>query len=180
MNVASGPFVIATVVLVIGGVSKLVHPVDTANALRAIGLPSASNLVRLGGATEGAIGLWAIVAGSRISAAFVALSYTAFTGFVIVVLVRGLPISSCGCLGKVDTPPTRAHVVVNLVFTLAALSLAVEPGERLADGLGDQPLSGIPFVVLAVIGVVATFYVLTTLARRSADPGSSDQPASSR
>ena len=106
MSVLAGPFVIASALLALGGAFKAVDPADTAYALRALGLPHAALLVRAGGAAEVVIGVGALAVGGPVFAALVALSYLAFAGFVVVALHSGSPISSCGCFGKVDTPPS--------------------------------------------------------------------------
>ena len=65
--------------------------------------------------------------GGPVFAALVAVSYLAFAGFVVVALRSGAPISSCGCFGKVDTPPSLVHVVIDLVLAAVA---AVGRGRR--------------------------------------------------
>ena len=165
MNIAAGPFLIASTLLVLGGVLKALRPVDTANALRGVGVPFGPGLVRLGGVAEAALGIWAITTGDRWSAILVAVSYVAFTGFVVVALVRHVPIASCGCFGKADAPPSLVHVGVNLVACLAALAVAVDPGVGLREVLADQPLAGLPFLLLVATGVFLTFIALTLLPR---------------
>ena len=115
MSVLAGPFVIASALVVLGGVFKAIDPADTAYALRALGLPHAALLVRAGGAAEVLIGLGALVVGGPVFATLVALAYLAFAAFVVVALRSGSPISSCGCFGKVDTPPSSVHVVIDLL-----------------------------------------------------------------
>ncbi len=165
MTIAAGPFVIAAALLAIGGVLKAIKPGDTANALRGVGLPAGALLVRVGGVAEAAIGVWALVTADRAAAVLVALSYLAFTGFVVVALVRGAPIASCGCFGKADTPPSWVHVGVNLVAVVAAVVVAIDPGVGLGDLLADQPLAGVPFVLLTLTGLFLAFLALTLLPR---------------
>jgi len=165
MNIAAGPFLIASTLLVLGGVLKALRPVDTANALRGVGVAFGPGVVRLGGVAEAALGVWAITTGDRWSAILVALSYLAFTGFVVVALVRHAPIASCGCFGKADAPPSLVHVGVNLVACLAAVAVAVDPVVGLREVLADQPLAGAPFLLLVVTGVFLTFIALTLLPR---------------
>ena len=165
MNAATGPFAIAAALLALGGVAKAFRPVDTANALAAVGVSVHRNLVRVGGALEAAIGLGALATGSRSLAALVAVSYLAFTMFVLVALNRGTPISSCGCFGKADTPPSRVHVVLNLAAAGAALAIVVQPTSGFVDVVAGQPLAGVPCVLLVVTGVVAAMTALTVLPR---------------
>ena len=165
MNAAAGPFTIAALLLAAGGVAKAIAPRDTANALRALGLPGAPAIVRVGGVAEAAIGAYAIVTADRIAAALVALSYVAFAGFVALALRRDAPIATCGCFGKADTPPSVVHLVVNLGAAAAALVVAIDPGDGIGDVIGDQPLAGVPFVFLVLTGVYLAFLSLTLLPR---------------
>ena len=100
--------------------------------------------------------------------ALVALSYLAFAGFVVVALRSGSPISSCGCFGKIDTPPSIVHVVLDLAFAGVAAAAAVVGDVALPDVLGDQPLLGIPFLMLLVIGCSLVFLAFTSLPKTMA------------
>jgi hypothetical protein len=165
MTVTAGPFMIAAILVAAGGALKALRPRDTGNALRAVGVGVPDWVVRVGGAAEAVIGVYAIVAGDRWSAFLVAASYLAFTLFVLVALRRGTPIASCGCFGKIDTPPSVVHVVVDLAFAVAALVVVVDPGVGIADVIADQPLAGVPFAVLVAIGTSFAFLALTALPR---------------
>jgi hypothetical protein len=168
VTIAVGPFVIAAALLAIGGGLKAIEPGDTANALRGVGLPVGAWAVRAGGVAEVAVGVWALATGAHAAAILVALSYVAFTGFVLVALVRDAPIASCGCFGKADTPPSWVHIGVNLVAVAAAVVVAIDPGAGLGDVLADQPLAGIPFVLLTLTGMFLAFLALTLLPRTEA------------
>jgi hypothetical protein len=162
---AAGPFLIAATLLAVGGLLKAAHPSDTANALRAVGLPGAPLLVRVGGAAEAAVGLAALATGGRAAAALLAVSYTAFAAFVLVALRHGTPLASCGCFGKDDTPPTRLHAVLNAGAAVAGVAVALDPGAGLVDVMGSQPLAGVPFVLLLACGVGLAYLALTSLPR---------------
>ena len=173
MSVLAGPFTIAAVLLAIGGALKAVRPRDTAQALTAIGLRFPSSLpargaVRVGGAIETVIGVGALLTGGPVFAALVAASYLVFTIFVVVALRSGAPISSCGCFGKVDTPPSMVHVVIDLAAAAVAVGAAVVGDVALPDVLGDQPLLGIPFLLLIVIGCSLVFLAFTSLPKTMA------------
>jgi hypothetical protein len=114
------PTLAAAALLAVAGAPKVVRPHDTRRALRSVGVPVPAVVVRLGGLAEVAIGVIAIVAGGRIVDALVAASYLTFTGFVVVALRTGGVVASCGCVGRPDTPPTVAHVVVTSLFAVAA------------------------------------------------------------
>jgi hypothetical protein len=168
MTLAAGPFAIAAALLVAGGAAKAARPGDTANALGAVGLPRSVLLVRVGGLGEAAVGVAALAVGNRTTAVLVALSYAAFTVFVVVALRSGAPIASCGCFGKADTPPTRLHVAVNLGAVAAAVAVAMQPSAGLGVVLPRQPLAGVPFVALVACGVSLSFLLLSNLPRTMA------------
>jgi hypothetical protein len=116
----AAPTLAAAALLVVAGAPKVLRPHDTRRALRSVGIPAPAVVIRLGGAVEVAIGLLAIIQGGHAADAMVAASYLGFTGFVIVALRSGGVVASCGCIGRPDTPPTVAHVVVTALFAAAA------------------------------------------------------------
>jgi hypothetical protein len=116
----AAPTLAAAALLAVAGAPKVVRPLDTWRALRSVGAPVPVLAVRIGGAVEVAVGLLAILQGGRVADALVAASYLGFTGFVIVALRKGGVVASCGCIGRPDTPPTVAHVVVTALFAVAA------------------------------------------------------------
>ena len=165
MTLAAGPFAIAATLLLVGGLAKAWRPTDTAHALRGLGAPIPRLAVRLAGLVEAAIGLWALALGDRTSAILVALSYLAFSVFVVVALARHAPIASCGCFGRLDTPPSTLHVILDLGALLAAVAVAFEPGVGLSRVLRDQPLAGGPFLLLVITGTFVAFVAMTLLPR---------------
>ena len=106
--------------------AKLARPAGTQQALRTQGLPSSVAVVRLLGAVELAVAVEAL-AGTRLGAASLAVAYAGFTGFVLLALVRGRPLTSCGCFGQPDLPPTWAHPLVTAGFALAGVAGALAP-----------------------------------------------------
>jgi hypothetical protein len=161
----AGPFAIVAALLALGGASKAVQPADTAGALRGLGLPHGAALVRVGGVAELVIGVGALVTGARPFAVLVAVSYAGFAGFVALALRRGAPIGSCGCFGRAETPPSRTHIVVDLAATLVAVAVAVDPVGGVTDVVADQPLLGLPFLLLVGVGVYLVYLTLTLLPR---------------
>lgn len=173
MSVLAGPFAIATVLLAVGGAAKALRPRDTAQAVTAIGIRFPAFLparvaVRVGGAIELAIGVAALLVGGPVLGVLVALSYGAFAAFVVVALRTGAPISSCGCFGKVDTPPSLVHVVLDVAFAGVAAVAAFVGGVALPDVLSEQPLAGVPFVMLVVIGCSLVFLAFSSLPKAMA------------
>jgi len=121
----SGPTLALLGLLALAGGMKVASPDLTSGALRAAGLPHARVFVRGIGLVEVVIGVSGIVLGSSIVAFSAAAFYAGFAWFVFHVLRHRLPISSCGCFGAAETPPSRNHLIVNigavLVLTVAGL-----------------------------------------------------------
>jgi hypothetical protein len=165
MTVLAGPFAIAAAVLALGGALKAMDPADTAHALTNLGLPGGRTLVRVGGAIEVAVAIGALVTGNAVLIAIVAASYVVFAVVVLVALRSGKPLSSCGCLGKIDTPPSLVHVGIDLVSAGVAAAAAFAATSEIAipDVLDEQPLFGVPFVFLVVIGTGLVLVALTDL-----------------
>ncbi len=169
MNVLAGPATAAAVLLVVGGASKVVRPGNTTNALEALRLPGHPAAVRLLAAAEIVVGVAAVAAGGRLAWLLVAASYLGFAGFVLVAMRREGAARSCGCFGAPGTPPTTAHVLVTLTASAAAFASALgsQPGSLLG-ALRDQPLFGLPFVVLTGCCVWFAYAALAVLPRTSA------------
>jgi hypothetical protein len=140
-----------------------------------MGLPGrlslVAGLVRVGGAAEAAVGAAALLtSGSalRILALVVAASYAGFAAVVVLALAQGAAVSSCGCFGATDTPPTVAHVVVDAGAALSALAVAMGPGGGLRGVMASQPLDGIPLALLVVVACYLAWLALTALPRAGA------------
>jgi uncharacterized membrane protein len=168
VTVLAALFAVAATVLLLGGALKAVRTSDTVGALAALGVTVAPIVVSVGGLGEAVLGAAALTIGGRVTAALVAASYLAFAVFVIVALVRGAPISSCGCLGRIDTPPTVTHLVIDLAGAAVAIAVAVVPDAAPVEVLDDQPLLGIPFTLAVAVGVAVVLALLAALPRRHA------------
>lgn len=144
------------------------RPADTARAMARMGLPSARPLVRLGGAAEVAVGSAALLVGGRLTSALVAASYLAFSIVVAFALRSGDPLSSCGCFGRPDTPPTRVHLAVTGLLALAAAVAVLRPPKALLDDVLSAPGTGVPLLLLAALGTGLSWLVLAVLPTLSA------------
>ena len=114
------------------------------------------------GAVETAVGAYAIVFGDWIAGLAIVLFYAAFSVFVANALVRGLPVASCGCFGKEDTPPTWIHIAITMLGMAAGVTAIVSPpGDVVEVVSGDANL----LIFLAMTGIAFSFaYIsLTTL-----------------
>lgn len=163
MDVLAGPYLAAAALLVAAGGAKLLDPLPLVRALRSVGLPASGGLVRVGAAAELLLGLSAAGTGARLPAAGVALSYAAFSAFVLVALRRGGVLASCGCFGKADTPPTATHVAVTVGLAAVAAAVAVRPLGALPDLLAAQPGRGVPLLVATGAVAVTAYLVLALL-----------------
>ena len=152
----TAPFLAATVLLGAAGLAKAVRPGDTANALQAAQLPVGRNLVRIGSLVEVAVAVVALAVPGPVTAALVAAAYLMFTAFIVVALRRGWALSSCGCFGRSDSPPTRLHAVLNAGAAGSAVWWALAwPGRDGVSQLGRlfyrQSWHGGPLVLVTLV-----------------------------
>ena len=170
MGTWSGPFLIAALLLAAAGIAKTVDPTMTVGALRGVGLGIPPLVVRAVGAFEAALAVAAAATGDPVLVFGVAGSYLVFALFVAVALARRLPIGTCGCFGKIDAPPSWIHVAVNLGAAASAIAVGVaDGGGGIAGVVRDQPLAGLPFLVLVVVGAYAAFTALTVVPKLGAN-----------
>jgi hypothetical protein len=114
--------------LVASGIPKLRHPAGTVIALRSVGLTGvgAATAVLLT-IVEIVTGSAAVVLGGRWADAGVSVLYLGFSVFLVLALRRSTP--SCGCTGRVDTPPTLAHLVMTTLFAVGSAAAVVDGGK---------------------------------------------------
>lgn len=163
MHPLSGPYLIAMSVLALGGLLKVVRPADTANAMRAMNLPASEGLARLMGIGEISIAFGAVIVPGPVLPTVAGLAYIAFTMFVAAALLRRIPIQSCGCFGRVDTPPSLAHVVVNLAAATTAFAFAATAHQTIASQLSEHAKEAVPLLALSGVGVYLVYAALTAL-----------------
>jgi hypothetical protein len=133
MEPATAPLLVAAALLLAAGLPKVRRPAPATGALRSVGVRVPEAAVRVGGAAEAALGAAALLTGAPAYAAAVAASYAGFSAFLVAALARGGAVSSCGCLGRPDTPPTRTHLAVTLALAAAAATAAVAGASGLLD-----------------------------------------------
>lgn len=156
MPIHAGPVLALAALLVVAGASKLRDPAPTAGALAAAGFPHHRVAVIVLGVVEIGLGTAVIAFGDGYAALAAGAVYGGFAWFVVVALRRRLPIASCGCLGAIDTPPSRVHLVLDLVAVALLVSAWVQPIGPLGGLPGQPPDVVVPF--LAFTGV--TVYLL--------------------
>lgn len=158
----TGPVLVAAVLLALAAPGKVRRPDDTVRALRAVRLPASRTAVRALAAGELALAAAVLLVPSRPVLALLALTYLGFGGFVLAALRAGTPLASCGCFGRPDTPPTRAHLGVVLAAALAAAAAAVTGSASLVDVL-SSPWAGLPLLAVVAVGVALAWAVLAVL-----------------
>lgn len=163
MSPVAGPFFAAVLVLGAAGALKLARPDAARVALRAAGLPSSAAAVRVLGAGELAIAIWALGWGGRGAAAAVAAAYLGFAGFAEVVRRRSRGRAPCGCFGSSGAPLTSLHVAVDAVVAAVALAAVVRPVPGLIDAAADTPAAGVAFLGYTLLLAWLLQVVLTAL-----------------
>lgn len=167
---ALAPYLAACALLVVAGAAKAARPADTARALAGLGhglcLGPVTLAVRIGAGLEAALGAWGVAEPHRLEAALVALSYVAFAAVVALARVWGGALASCGCFGTPDTPPTRVHLVLDLLLGAASGAVAASSlSGNLPAVLAHQPGRGVPLVAGAMLLAWLAMAAMTALAR---------------
>jgi len=167
MGALAGPFVVAALILGLGGALEMIRPAATVGAMRAMGLPSSPLAVRVGAVAAVVVSAVAVVWPARAVALAVAVAYVFLSGFVLAALLRRTPLGSCGCFGRDDTPATTGHLVVNVGAAVVAAAVAVGPGPRGWESarLESRPLVVVLFAVFTVTATAFTYLSLTVLPR---------------
>lgn len=183
MPVHSGPVTAVMILLLVAGAQKVLDPSSTSGALRAARLPSSPILVRGLGSSEVATGVAFLVWGGPLPAAIGAVFYAGFAWFVINALARKLPISSCGCLGATETPPTMIHVAMNLGSLGLLASAAIIPVAPMGGLVGQELNVLIPYVLFTgatVYLLYALLAVLPLISKRARTGGATFLPVPRR
>ncbi len=94
------------------------------------------------------------------AAIVVAVAYGALT-VAALLLWRRAPETPCGCIGASTAPASGAHVAVNAGAAVAAAIAAFGP--RPFTVVADQPLGGVPFLVLVAVAAVSAALVADSL-----------------
>ncbi|MDE0139189.1 MAG: hypothetical protein OXM57_11355 [bacterium] len=138
-----------SLLLVFAGVAKLLYPRPAADLMGAIGFPARVWFARAAGGAElvlGATALAAIGSGPALVAAGV---YSLLAMVALLAVNRRL--SSCGCFGQVDSPPSWIHVIGNLFFAAVCVLVAgAGSSPRVWIGSATDHLAGAVALALAV------------------------------
>lgn len=162
MVALAGPYFIFATLLVVSGVPKLSNPAATTRALEGLGLPRKRWFGQAVGLVEIFVGIAAISVGGRFPAAAMAVLYLGFAGFILYGL-RSSKVSSCGCFGEGDTPPSRLHLGIDVAAAGVATVLVARPIGDITAIMTEVPWAGVPLLILIVIGTWLALMVLTLL-----------------
>jgi hypothetical protein len=115
--------VAAALLLLTSGLLKLKSAEPVRDALRTSGLPSERWVGFSIASVEIVTGLALLVVGTRTVQWFAVSLFAMFFFFLLSIKVRGLPLASCGCFGRDDTPLSSIHLVTTAFITaLLAIS----------------------------------------------------------
>lgn len=148
-------------VLLLTGFRKIQRPGDTSKALAAFGFPDRKIVGVLIGITEVVVGAVVLVTARDVAFVAQGVLYALFTSWVIWALVKDVPVESCGCLGKPDTPPYFGHVVLDLLASLVSFA-AIGSRTSLFEG---TVWSLVAQLVLLTAGVLLAWGILDHGAR---------------
>lgn len=157
-------FFATAALLVVSGIQKLGNPAPTAGALKSGGFPDRHSLVIGLALVEVAVGGGSLVVGDELFAWAQATLYAVFGGFVVLALGRKIPIASCGCFGRQDTPPTLIHLGVNTLAAAGAILHSRGPSQfGLTHVLAGQPLLGVPYLLFLMTTAYCLYLILSQL-----------------
>jgi hypothetical protein len=126
-------------------------------------LVSGSGVVYTLAVAEIGTGAISLLAGGAVAGWAMVVLYGGFGWFVAFALHRRIPISSCGCFGKVDTPPSVVHLFLNASGLAGGVWAALSHSSSLISVLGDQPVAGLPYLAFVAAGTYAAYLLLTAL-----------------
>jgi len=150
---------IFSLLLVVTGLAKLRRPEETSKALSAFGLPTHRLVGWALGLMEVAIGLLALV--SSIFLGIQSALYLGFVVWVIAALRLDVPLASCGCLGRADTPPYWGHLALDIVAVFVSLGAVI----AYSPVIVSVSLASLAQVVVVGAGVFLSWVVVDHGAR---------------
>jgi hypothetical protein len=142
------------------GVAKTADPTPTSGALRASHLPAIPWLVRFLGVVEVAAAVVGLAfAGPWVLAA--AVLYLGFAVFTTLAVKNVVPVQSCGCFGREDTPPSWFHVAFNVIALFGLVGVIATNGSPVP---WDAPvIQVLVYLGFAALGTFLSYLLLTRL-----------------
>jgi hypothetical protein len=148
--------VLASGLLVVSGALKVRHPESAQPLLALLHVPLWLQRGRALGLLELCVGFGAVMTAAQ---PFIVAEAAAFGFFALVigyVLAARIPLTSCGCAGTRQTPPSILHVGVDVAAAGAAAFAAVSRPGSLAAMWPRLELLGIP----TIVGIVTAICLL--------------------
>jgi hypothetical protein len=169
--VLSGPYALLALLLVAAGAAEVVRPQPIVRGLRGLGLPMDKWLVRLGAIGECILGVSALLSSSRPVAVLVAFSFLGFAAFVVAALQRPGRVSSCGCFGAEESPPSPLHLIIDLVLFGFAVAAVVDRPLPLRLFVVRHPAMSVPFLAFVCLAAWFVYLSVTALPQLAAPLG---------
>jgi uncharacterized membrane protein YphA (DoxX/SURF4 family) len=164
---------LSAAVLVLSGIAKVRQPTALVQPLRTLHLPATRRAARAIGVVEVGVGVATLVSSHAAAMAALALVWIGLLA-AAVGLSRDAG-ADCGCFGEASRPVGPVHLVVNTVFSIAAVASTFDPAPAIWD-LPDAPALGTAtYVLLLVVGAGAVSALLTAPL-----PVSAGRPAAAR
>jgi len=139
--------VLASGLLIATGASKILSPAASEPLLAVLRIPAAFRSGRALGVIEICLGSAALITADQRLIAAEAVAFTIFAAVLAYVLAARVPLSSCGCAGARDTPPSLLHVGLNLAAAGATTFAAIESPPTLIEMWPKLDLLGVPLVI---------------------------------
>lgn len=155
-------FGVACALLVVAGGAKLRLPSDARSALSTVGIAVPDAAIRSLGLVEIAIGVWAALRPSALTAALVVLLYAGFAVFVLASMRTGKR-APCGCFGAAGTEVGPVHLVLNVAGCAIAVAAALTPPPGLGWIAGREPLTAVSLALGTAAAVIAAYMAFTAL-----------------
>lgn len=163
LDITMAFYAAGSLLLLLAGMAKLAFPRPAADLMATLGFPAGVWFARAAGGTEVALGIAVLAVGGPAPAMAAAGVYSLFALVALLALSRGL--SSCGCFGQVDSPPSRIHVIGNLFFAIVCV-LAAGAGSSPRVWVGtasDQPVGRVALVLAVCVLAGMVFVSFTAL-----------------
>ena len=156
--------IVAALLAVGAGLTKLLSPRSAVVAMRSVGLPSSDAAVRLGSLVECAVAVAALVAPSWIARLLLALSYGALATFVATALLTGRA-TNCGCFGAASGEIGRRHLVLNASLCVGVAATFLARSGAIAASVRPESLSG---AAVLLVGIVSALLAATYVSHEGA------------
>lgn len=163
MDAIAGPLYVVALLLVPSGLSKLVRPQATREALRSAALPAGRTVVLAVALVELVTAAAVFATGHPLATAATAALYLGFAAFLLRLRSRAGDQANCSCLGATRTPVTPLHIGLDLgaaAVAAAAILVDLPPAPTV---LAATPWAGVPAIALVVLSVALIKILFTEL-----------------